>query len=151
MYICSAQSENLRNLKIALRILRILRLCSQSRDCATHVRNLKIAWFTCAIYKVRTLPVSLTVSDLLCSSHDGRHPWYSCTVVVIHATRYTIAYHVPHTEHVESSIGRNGEVRSRRSRAALCLFHSRVSERSKLHKSSLVTIVLSSFIPSLSS
>ena len=77
-YICSAQSENLRNLEIALRILRIPRLrsnleiaqaiwrlrntCAQSGDCVTRVRNL------------RTLPVHPTVSDLLCSSQDGRHP-----------------------------------------------------------------------------
>ena len=88
-YICSAQSENLRNLEIALRILRIPRLrsnleiaqaiwrlrntcaqsgdcvittCAQSGDCVTRVRNL------------RTLPVRPTVSDLLCSSQDGRHP-----------------------------------------------------------------------------
>ena len=135
---CVAHSQNP---KIAL----------QSRDCATRVHNLKIAWFTCTIYELRTLPVSLTVSDLLCSSQDGRHPWYSCTVVVIHATRYMLAYHVPHAEHVESSIGRNGEVQSRRSRAALRLFRSRVSERSKSHKSSPVTVILSSFIPSLSS
>ena len=53
IYICSAQSENLRNLEIALRILMILRyvqytcvilrLCNtlaQSRDCATVVCNL---------------------------------------------------------------------------------------------------------------
>ena len=42
-YICSAQSENLRNLEIALRILRIPRLrtiVARSRDCATIVRNL---------------------------------------------------------------------------------------------------------------
>ena len=41
--ICSAQSGNLHNLEIALRILGIPRLCSQSRDCVTRVRNLKIA------------------------------------------------------------------------------------------------------------
>ena len=29
---------------------------------------------------------------------------YSCIVVFIHATRYTLAYHVPDAEHVESSI-----------------------------------------------
>ena len=55
--ICSAQSENLRNLEIALRILRIPRLrsnleiaqaiwrlrntCAQSGDCVTRVRNLR--------------------------------------------------------------------------------------------------------------
>ena len=38
-YICSAQSENSCNLKIALRILRILRLHS----------NFKIAHYSCAI------------------------------------------------------------------------------------------------------
>ena len=62
MYICSVQSGNLRNLEIALCILRILRLRSnleiahysyaisrlciivaRSRDCATIVRNLQIA------------------------------------------------------------------------------------------------------------
>ena len=58
-YICSTQSENLRNLEIVLHILRILRLRSnleiaqpitrlrntrvQSRDCGTHVCNLEIA------------------------------------------------------------------------------------------------------------
>ena len=41
-YVCSAQSGNLRNLKIALRILGIPRLCRQSRDCVTRVRNLEI-------------------------------------------------------------------------------------------------------------
>ena len=44
--ICSAQSENLCNLKIVLRILRIPRLgtiVAQSRDCAIHLRYLKIA------------------------------------------------------------------------------------------------------------
>ena len=121
-----------------------------SWDYTTHVCNLKIAWFTCGIYELRTLPVSLTVSNLLCSSQDGRHPWNSCTVVVIHATRYTLAYHVPHAEHVESSIRQNGKARSRRSRAALRLFCSRVSERSKSHKLSPVTVILS-FIPLLSS
>ena len=59
IYICSAQSENLRNLEIALRILRIPRLrsnleiaqaiwrlrntCAQSGDCVICVRNLEIA------------------------------------------------------------------------------------------------------------
>ena len=43
MYMCSAQSGNLRNLEIALRILRIPRLRRQSRDCVTLVRNLEIA------------------------------------------------------------------------------------------------------------
>ena len=41
-YICSAQSGNLRNLEIALGILEILRLCRQSWDCVTRVRDLKI-------------------------------------------------------------------------------------------------------------
>ena len=57
--ICSAQSENLRNLEIALRILRIPRLrsnleiaqaiwrlrntCAQSGDCVIRVRNQEIA------------------------------------------------------------------------------------------------------------
>ena len=46
-YICSAQSGNLRNLEIALHILRIPRLRRQSRDCVTRVRDLEIAhtWF----------------------------------------------------------------------------------------------------------
>ena len=39
--VCSAQSENLRNLEIALHILRILSLRRQSRDCVTLVHNLK--------------------------------------------------------------------------------------------------------------
>ena len=76
--ICSAQSENLRNLEIALRILRIPRLrsnleiaqaiwrlrntCAQSEDCVIRVRNLEMR-NTCA-----------QSSDLLCSSQDGRHP-----------------------------------------------------------------------------
>ena len=34
---------------------------------------------------------------------------YSCKVVFFHATRYMLAYHVLHTERVESSIGQNGE------------------------------------------
>ena len=42
-YISSAQSENLHNLEIALRILIIPRLPAQSRDCVTQVRNLGIA------------------------------------------------------------------------------------------------------------
>ena len=42
IYICSAQSRNLRNLEIALHILGIPRLCRQSRDCITHVHNLEI-------------------------------------------------------------------------------------------------------------
>ena len=44
--ICSAQSENLRNLEIVLRILRIPRLrtiVAQSRDCAIHLHNLDCA------------------------------------------------------------------------------------------------------------
>ena len=82
---CSVQSENLRNHEIALRILRILRLCSNleiaqpiSRLAAqSHACNLKIAWFACTIYELSTLPVHVTVSDLLCmcSSQDGRQPW----------------------------------------------------------------------------
>ena len=39
------QSENLRNLEIALCILRILRLCNtcaQSQDCVIYMRNLDI-------------------------------------------------------------------------------------------------------------
>ena len=39
---------------------------------------------------------------------------YSCRVVFIHATRYRLAYHVPHTQQVESSKGRNGEAWLRR-------------------------------------
>ena len=30
---------------------------------------------------------------------------YSCKVVFIHATSYTLVNHVPHAEHVESLIG----------------------------------------------
>ena len=44
--ICSAQSGNLRNLEIALRILGIPRLrtiVARSRDCAIHLRDLEIA------------------------------------------------------------------------------------------------------------
>ena len=43
--VCSAQSGNLRNLKIALRILRILRLHS----------NLEIVQYSCAISRLRKL------------------------------------------------------------------------------------------------
>ena len=43
MYACSAQSGNLRNLKIALRILKILRLRS----------NLEIVHYSCAISRLR--------------------------------------------------------------------------------------------------
>jgi len=68
LLICSAQSGNLRNLEIALRILRIRKLrtnleiaqwvyaisrlrgsSAQSRDCAAPVRNLEIARHRCAI------------------------------------------------------------------------------------------------------
>ena len=45
-YNCSAQSENLCNLDIALHILRIPTLCTivaQSRDGALHLRDLEIA------------------------------------------------------------------------------------------------------------
>ena len=51
--ICSAQSGNLRNLEIALRILRIPRLrtvVTRSRDCTIHLRNLEIAQVYCAIF-----------------------------------------------------------------------------------------------------
>ena len=44
--ICSAQSDNLRNLEIALRILRTPRLrtiVARSQDCALHLCNLEIA------------------------------------------------------------------------------------------------------------
>ena len=44
--IYSSQSENFRNLEIALRILRIPRLCTigaLSRDCAIHLHDLEIA------------------------------------------------------------------------------------------------------------
>ena len=54
--ICSAQSENLHNLEIALRILRIPRLrCafSESRDCALQLHDLKIAHYSCAISRLR--------------------------------------------------------------------------------------------------
>ena len=40
---CSLQSENLRNLKIALRILRILRLHSQFRNCINHMCTIIIS------------------------------------------------------------------------------------------------------------
>ena len=52
-----------------------LRLHSQSKDCIRHMRNPKIAWFAYTTYKLWTLPVSLTVSNLLYSTEDGRHPW----------------------------------------------------------------------------
>ena len=91
IYICSAQSENLRNLEIALRILRIPRLRSnlkieqaisrlsrQSRDCAARVRNLEIVQHVCAISRSRDLYAQSTDFelwlDLPCSSRDGRRP-----------------------------------------------------------------------------
>jgi len=52
MYICFAQSRNLRNLEITLRILRIPRLrtgFTQSRDCAAPVCNPEIARHQCTI------------------------------------------------------------------------------------------------------
>ena len=54
--ICSAQSENLRNLEIALRILRIPRLrtiVARSRDCTAILCNLKIAQLQYAIVRLR--------------------------------------------------------------------------------------------------
>ena len=38
---------------------------------------------------------------------------YSCKVVLFHATRYKLPYHVLHAKRVESSIGRNGEMAKR--------------------------------------
>ena len=82
--ICSAQSENLRNLEIVLHILRILRLRS----------NLEIAhpisrlhnYHTCAISRSRKLRAQSTNFHLasppeierllwICSSQDRRQPW----------------------------------------------------------------------------
>ena len=50
-YICSTQSGNLRNLEIALRILRILRL----RSNRTIMRDLEIVQLLCAIFRLRKL------------------------------------------------------------------------------------------------
>ena len=50
-YTCSAQSGNLRNLEIALRILRILRL----RSNRTIMRDLEIVQLLCAIFRLRKL------------------------------------------------------------------------------------------------
>ena len=47
------------------------------------------------------------------------------------STSLTHAHHVPHTEYVESLIGRNGEVWLKQHRAVLHLSHSRVSKQSK--------------------
>ena len=51
-----------------------------------------------------------------------------CNGPTTYHTRYTHVHHVPYAEHVESSIGRNGEVRSRQHHAVLRLSRSRVSE-----------------------
>ena len=65
MYICSAQCENLRNLEIVLRILRIPRLRSnltivaRSRDCAAILRNLNTAHETAI---VSTVMIAITVA-----------------------------------------------------------------------------------------
>ena len=69
-YSRSEQSGNLRNLEIALHILRIPRLCRQSRDCVTRVRNLKIA-HTCYAISRSHAPVCPTASVLLCSLISG--------------------------------------------------------------------------------
>ena len=45
-------------------------------------------------------------------------------------TSYTCTHHVPHTKHVESSIGQNGKVQLRQWCAVLCLSRSQVSEQS---------------------
>ena len=61
-YIRSAQSKNLRNLEIALCILRIPRLSWQSEDYVTHVCNLKIA------SRVRNLKIASCVRNLKIAS-----------------------------------------------------------------------------------
>ena len=61
-----------------------------------------------------------------------------------------LVYHVPHAEHVESSIWQIGKVRLRRHHAGLHLSCSQVSEpiaQVLTHKLSPVTIILSSLIP----
>ena len=45
-----------------------------------------------------------------------------CTYVLLGI--YMLVYHVPHAEHMESLIRRNGEVRSKQCRAAFRLFRS---------------------------
>ena len=35
-----------------------------------------------------------------------------CLQLLVYSSRYTHAHHVPHTKHVESLIGQNGEARS---------------------------------------
>ena len=53
-----------------------------------------------------------------------------CLDVLVH--RY--AHHVPHAEHVKSSIGQNGKEQSRQRTTDLRLSCSQVSEQSKLLK-----------------
>ena len=83
---------------------------------------------------------------------DGAHRegfhciFRSVYVLRICSTGYMLVYHVPHAEHMESLIRRNGEARSKQRRAAFRLLRSRVSERTKFHKSSPVTIPLLSSV-----
>ena len=51
---------------------------------------------------------------------------YSCTVVFIHTTSSTLVYHVPHADHVVSSIIQNGEAWLRQPHAYL--IHVSVNE-----------------------
>ena len=50
---------------------------------------------------------------MFCAELVFVHLSYSCKVVFIHVTRYTLAYHVLHAKHMESSIQRNGEAQLR--------------------------------------
>ena len=60
--LCSAQSENLRNLEIALRILRIPRLRS----------NLEIAHYTCAISRLRKYSAQSLLPQRACAETISR-------------------------------------------------------------------------------
>ena len=82
---------------------------------------------------------------------------YSYTVV--HATRYRLMYHVTHAKHVESPHIRSDEmVKHSRDEAVLFSAYPVHGSASKVnltqvlkHKSSPVTVILSSFIALLSS
>ena len=68
--ICSVQSENLRNLEIALRILRILRLhnyhtCATSKSCNLHAQSTN--------FHLASPPETERLL-WICNSQDGRQP-----------------------------------------------------------------------------
>jgi len=68
-------------------------------------------------------------------------------------TRYMHVHHLPPAEHMQTSIGRNGEVQWRQCCAVFAyLVHGSASKGNRLmHRSSPVTVILSSFIYLLSS